>query len=61
MYAIEKKAVPKGIPAVDNQTSLPFGEGSWKEHPMQFESGAYRKMRTDITMVPSWKCSSRVV
>ena len=61
MYAIEKKAVPKGLPAVDNQTSLAFGEGAWKDHPKEFEPGAYRKIRTEITMVPNWKCTSKVV
>lgn len=34
----------------DNANSLPLGEGMWAVHPKSGEPGAYRRVRTDVTI-----------
>ena len=48
--AVESNKVPKGIPSYDNQLSLPLGDGH--QDPMICKTGAYNKVRRDITLVP---------
>mmetsp|Transcript_10587 Transcript_10587/g.10605 ORF Transcript_10587/g.10605 Transcript_10587/m.10605 type:complete len:230 (-) Transcript_10587:44-733(-) len=40
-------------PDKDNENSLPLGKGDYFKNDVKFESGAYRKLRTEITTAPS--------
>lgn len=41
-----------GVPAVDNENSLPLGTGNYFTEERKHEPGAYRKVRSEITTAP---------
>lgn len=57
--AAQRGQTQRLLPKYDNALSLPLGEGEHAEMPIMSAPGSYRRMRMDVTLGPSWKCSSR--